>query len=119
MACFMCRRSHTETVKKRMKKFTVKEIEPFITVAHRPGALNPGVFVAVLGAALQKGDGRWETHELSDEIDGACAQRGRLPPAAGEHVRDKAILEMKRRLLDALNRLREHHERVYVYPTGI
>jgi hypothetical protein len=45
-----------------MKKFTAREIEPFVTVTHRPGTLNRGVFIAVLGAALQKTDGRWETH---------------------------------------------------------
>jgi hypothetical protein len=98
-----------------MKKFTVKEIEPFVTVTHRPGALNRGVFIAVLGTALQRADGRWETHELSDEIDGECARRSRLSPVTGDYARRKAVAEMKRRLLDALNRLREHYERVYVY----
>ncbi len=110
----MCRRSNAETFRKRMKKFTAKEIEPFVTVTHRAGALNRGVLVAVLGVALQKADSRWETHELSDEIDGDSTLR--RWPVTGEHVRDKAVTEMKRRLLDALNRLREHYERVYVYP---
>ena len=112
----MCRRSNTEPVRKRMKKFTAKEIEPFVTVTHRPGALNRGVFTAVLGTALRKADGRWETHELSDEIHGECARRLRLSPETGEDVRGKAVTEMKRRLLDALNRLREHYDQVYVYP---
>ena len=111
----MCRRSNTEPVRKRMKKFTAREIEPFVTVTHRPGTLNRGVFIAVLGAALQKTDGRWETLELSDEIDGECVRRLRLSLPTGEHVRGKAITEMKRRLLDALNRLREHYDQVYVY----
>lgn len=111
----MCKRSDTETVKKRMKKFTAKEIEPFVAVAHRPGASNRGVVVASLGAALQKANGRWETHELSDEIDAECARRGRLSPVTDGRVTGKAVIEMKRRLLDALNRLREHYERVYVY----
>ena len=102
-----------------MKKFTAKEIEPFVTVTHRPGASNRGVVIAVLGAALQKADGRWETHELSDEIDGECSRRSRLSLMTGEHMRRKAIAEMKRRLLDALNRLREHYERVYVYVVRI
>jgi len=115
----MCRRSNTEPVRKRMKKFTAKEIEPFVTVAHRPGASNRGVFIAVLGTALQKADGRWETHELSDEIDGEWLRRLRLSPVTGEHVRGKAVTEMKRRLLDAVNRLREHHDRVYVYVVRI
>jgi hypothetical protein len=96
-----------------MKKFTAKEIEPFVTVTHRAGAFNRGVLVAVLGVALQKADSKWQTHELSDEIDGDSTRR--LWPVPGEHARGKAVSEMKRRLLDALNRLREHYERVYVY----
>ena len=51
----MCRRSNAETFRKRMKKFTAKEIEPFVTVTHRAGALNRGVLVAVLGVALAEG----------------------------------------------------------------
>ncbi len=109
----MCRRSNAETVRKPMKKFTAKEIEPFVTVTHRAGALNRGVLVGVLGVAVQKADNRWHTHELFDETEGDPA---RHPwPAAGEHVRGKAVTQMKGRLLDALNRLREHYERVYVY----
>jgi hypothetical protein len=97
-----------------MKKFTAKEIEPFVMATQRPGGLNRGVFVAILGVALQKADGRWETHELTDEIDGDSTRR--LPLKSGEQLRCKAVFEMKRRLLGALNRLREHYDRVYVYP---
>ncbi len=101
-----------------MKKFTAKEIEPFVAVAYRPGASNRGVFVVALGAALLKPDGRWETHELSDEVDGDSMRRMSL--VTGERLKGcKAVCQMKRRLLDALNRLREHYDQVYVYLIGM
>jgi hypothetical protein len=74
--------------------------------------------VASLGAALQKADGRWETHELSDEIDGAWGRRGGPSPETDARMRGKAVAQMKKRLRDSLNRLREHYERVYVFSIG-
>ena len=65
----MCRPSNAETFRKRMKKFTAKEIEPFVTVTHRAGALN-GAEVAVLGVRCRRLTVDGKTHELSDEIDG-------------------------------------------------
>jgi hypothetical protein len=103
---------------KRMKRFTSKDIEPFLTVTCRPDGPDAGVLVASLGAAVQKADGRWETHDLSDEACGDGSRRVRQAPGMDEYGRGKAVSQMKKRLRDALNRLKEHYERVYVYSVG-
>ena len=118
MACFICRRRRAGRPTKRMKRFTSKDIEPFLTVTRRLGGPNASVLVASLGAALQKADGRWETHELSDEDYGDGSRRVRPAPGMDAYGRGGAVNRMKKRLRDALNRLREHYERVYVYSVG-
>ncbi len=116
MACFFCRRRDAERVRKRVRKFTSKEIEPFVTVRRRVDGSYRGAVVAVLGAALLKEDGKWETYELTDEMDGAWGRHGSLP---SDTEIGKAVGQMKRRLRDALNRLREHYEQVYIYSIGV
>lgn len=114
MALFFCRRSFREPVK--TPRFTVKEIEPFVAVEYRDGVPNGGVVVVVIGVAVQKADGRWGVHELSDEANTCRGRHGSTSPGMAETFRHRAVLEVKRRLVHALNRLREHHTRVYVYP---
>ncbi len=114
-ALFMCKRSCREPAVRRVRRFTIKEIEPFLTVEYRRDTCDGGMFCAVLGVAIQKENGAWGTHELSDEMDAGLS--GRLHTAADpiERLKSKALPLMKRRLVDALNRLRENYERVYVY----
>ena len=116
MALFFCRRSARGPVKTRTPRFTVKEIEPFVAVEYRDGLPNMGVVVAVIGVAIQKADGEWGAHKLSDEANACRGRRGSTSPETAERLRNRAVLEVKRRLVHALNRLREHHTRVYVYP---
>jgi hypothetical protein len=101
-----------------MKRFTSKDIEPFLTLTRRLDGPNESVLVASVGAALQKADGRWETHELSDEAYGDGLRRARAAPGTDAYGRGEAVSRMKKRLRDALNRLREHYEQVYVYSVG-
>jgi hypothetical protein len=115
VALFFCRRSVKEPVRTRAPRFTVKEIEPFVAVEYRDGALIGSVVVAAIGVAIRKEDGKWGVHELSDETDFCRARRNGASPEPVEGLRDRAALEMKRRLVNALNRLKEHYERVYVY----
>jgi hypothetical protein len=103
-------------VKRRTPRFTVREIEPFVTVEYRDGVPTGGVVVGFIGVAIQKTDGRWGVHELSDEADACWQRHGSTSLKMAERLRNRAVLEMKRRLVDALNRLREHYDRVYVYP---
>jgi hypothetical protein len=114
VALFLCRRWAREPVKTRSRKFTVKDIDPFVTVEDRDGAPHAGAVTVAIGVALQKPDGTWGVHELTDEVDG---RRGLCAGASQETAgspRSTALLETKRRLVAALNRLREHYERVYV-----
>ena len=117
-ALFMCKRSCRERAVKRLKRFTIKEIEPFLTVEYRRDACDGGSFCAVLGVAIQKENGTWGTHELSDETDAGLSQRLHAAAEPIERLKIKALPLMKRRLVDALNRLREHYERVYLYPVA-
>jgi len=115
VALFFCRRSVREPVKRHTRRFTVKEIEPFVTVEYRDGVPTGGAVVALIGVAVRKADGIWGVHELSDETNACRARHGSASPETAERLRNRAVLEMKRRLVDALNRLREHYETVYVY----
>ncbi len=115
-ALFMCKRSCRQRAVRRVRRFTIKEIEPFLTVEYRRDACDGGSFCAVLGVAIQKENGTWGTHELSDETDAGLSQRLHAAAEPIERLKSKALPLMKRRLVDALNRLREHYERVYVYP---
>lgn len=114
MALFLCRRWATEPVKRRSRKFTVKEIDPFITVEYQDGAPHAGAVTVVIGVALQKSDGTWGVHELTDEVDGRRKLCAGTPPETAGSLRGTAVLETKKRLVDALNRLKEHYGRVYV-----
>ena len=117
-ALFMCKRSVRERAARGVRRFTVKEIEPFLRIEYRRGACDGGSFCAVLGVAIQKEDGTWGTHELSDETDAGLSRRLHASGEPIESLRSKALPVMKKRLVGALNRLREHYERVYVYPVA-
>jgi hypothetical protein len=118
VAYFMCKRSFTGPAKKPMKKFTVKDIEPFIVFHHRRCALRGAVFVAVLGVAIQKLDGRWGLHELWDETSAEGSRHVRSLSDVTEQMKNSVAVEMKKKLVDSLNRLRENHERLYIYASG-
>ena len=117
MALFFCRRWVREPVKTRVRKFTIREIEPFVTVEYRDGALAAGVVAVAIGVAIQKADGKWGVHELRDETDVCRALYSAASQEMAERLKSRALLETERRLVDALNRLKNHYERVYVYPT--
>jgi hypothetical protein len=112
VALFFCRRWTAIPEKTRTRRFTIEEVEPFITVEYRNGTAGDLV-VAAIGVATQKADGRWGTHELSDEARLYC--KDPWPGTAGRGS-DARLLEVKARLVRALNRLREHYGRIYVYP---
>ena len=116
MAVFFCRRSIREPVKVRVRRFTIKEIEPFVTTEHREDGLTGSMVAVVIGVAIRKEDGRWGVHELSDET-GGWARTGRTSWDGVETCGKRTILEMKRRLAGALNRLADHYDRVYVFST--
>lgn len=115
MALFFCRRRAKEPPKRRSPRFSVKEIEPFLTVGYPDGAPLKTVVPVVIGVAIQKADGTWGTHELTDEMDLRRPLRARTFPEPAERVGERVAMETKRRLVEALNRLNEHYERVYVY----
>lgn len=117
MALFFCRRWAKEAVKIHAPKFTIEEIEPFAAVDCGDAALRTGVVAIVIGVAIKKTDGRWGVHELSDETDVHHALSMGTSLEVAEKLKNKAVLETKRRLVEALNRLGEHYERVYVYAT--
>ncbi len=118
MALFMCKRSYKEPAVRRGKRFTVKEIEPFLTIEYRCGTSDAGLLCAVLGVAIQKENGSWGIHELSDETDAGLSWQLCDSVTLAEQLKNRVAAQMKKRLVEALNRLREHYERVYVYPTG-
>lgn len=93
-------------------------MEPFFTVEYRDGVPASPVVAVVIGVAIRKADGTWGTHELADETDLRRAFRGQTSPETAERLRMRAVLETKGRLVEALNRLREHYERIYVYQTS-
>lgn len=104
-----------EPVKICTPRFTLKEVEPFVVIEHRDGARDGSLVFAVIGVAIQKADGRWGVHELSDEVD-ACRALSRSASAhAIERMIARATVETQKRLVEALNRLREHYGRVYIY----
>jgi len=115
-ALFMCKRSVGERAARGVRRFTVKEIEPFLRIEYRRDAFDGGSFCAILGVAIQKENGTWGTHELSDETDASLSGRLRASGEPIESLMSKAVPLMKKRLVGALNRLREHYGRVYVYP---
>jgi len=115
-ALFICRRSCRELKARRAKRFTIKEIEPFLFVEYRQEASAGGSFCAILGVAIQKENGAWGVHELSDEADAGRSQPLCTSPALMEKLKCRAAAQMKKRLVEALNRLRDHYERVYIYP---
>lgn len=117
-ALFMCKRSRKERAVRRVRRFTVEEIEPFLRVEYRRDARHGGLFCAVLGVAMQRENGTWGTHELSDETDAGLSRRLLAEDERIETLRSKALPLMKKRLVEALNRLREHYGRVYVYPVA-
>lgn len=114
MALFLCRRWAREPVKTQSRKFTVKEIDPFVTIECRDGAPSTGAVTVAVGVALQKSDGTWGVHELTDEVDGRRGLCAGTPREMAGSLKNTAVLETKKRLVDALNRLREHYGRVYV-----
>ncbi len=118
VALFFCRRSIKEPVKARVRRFTIKEIEPFVTIEHREDRLTGSMVAVVIGVAICKDDGTWGVHELSDET-GGWTRTGRTSWDGAETCGKRAILEMKRRLAGALNRLADHYERVYVFSTKL
>ena len=118
MALFFCRRSVREPLKTRTPRFTVEEIEPFVALEYRDGAPNGGVAVAVLGVAIQRADGAWGLHRLSDEAKACRGRQGSTSSETVERLKNRAVLEVKKRLVLALNRLRKHHAGVYVYSTA-
>lgn len=115
MALFFCRRRVKEPVRPQSQRFTIGEVDPFFTVECGDDAPTPGAVAVVIGVALQNTDGRWGVHELSDDAD----VKRRLRPGASqemaESLKSRAVLEAKKRLVDALNRLKEHYGRIYVY----
>jgi hypothetical protein len=114
VALFICKRSVREPLK--TPRFTVEEIEPFVAVEYRDGVPDGGVAVAVIGVAIEKADGGWRLHKLSDEANVRLGRHGSTSPEMAESLRNRAAFKVKRRLVHALNRLRERHTRVYVYP---
>ena len=117
-ALFMCKRSCRERAVRRVRRFTIKEIEPFLTVEYRRDACDGGLFCAILGVAIQKENGTWGTHELIDETEAGLSQRLPAGEEPFESLRSKALPLLKKRLVGALNRLRENYARVYVYPVA-
>ena len=115
MALYICRRWSREPHKTRTPRFTLKDIEPFTSVEYRGDGLNGSVAVAVIGVAMQNSDGRWEMRQLSDETR-VLAQQESVSTDAAERLRNRLISEMTRRLVHALNKLKENCGRVYVYP---
>jgi hypothetical protein len=101
-----------------MKKFTAKDVEPFVAFHYRRCALRGGLFVAVLGVAIQKADGRWGLHELWDETSAEGFRHVMSLSDIPEQTKNSVTLEMKKRLVDSLNRLRENYERLYIYASG-
>ena len=117
-ALFMCKRSVRERAAGIARRFTVKEIEPFLKIEYRRDACDGGSFCAILGVAIQKENGTWGTHELSDETESSLSYRVHAGDEPIKNLKNKALPLMKKRLVAALNRLREHYARVYVYPVA-
>ena len=115
MALYMCRRWSREPQEIRTPRFTRKDIEPFVTVEYREDGLDKSVAVAVIGVAMQNSDGRWEMRRLSDETR-VPAQQESASRDAAEGLGNRRISQMIRRLVHAVNKLKEHCGRVYVYP---
>jgi hypothetical protein len=118
VALFFCRRRIKEPPKRRSPRFTIGEIEPFFTVEYRDCVPASPAVAVTIGVAIRKTDGTWGMHELADETDLRRYLRAQTSPEIGERQRTKAVLETKGRLVEALNRLREHYERIYVYQTA-
>jgi hypothetical protein len=117
-ALFMCKRSCGDRTARRVRRFTIKEIEPFLTVEYRRDTCDGGSFCAVLGVAIQRGNGTWGTHELSDEAEAGLSRRLHAAAEPIERLKNETLTLVKRRLVDALNRLRDHYGRIYVYPVA-
>ena len=116
MALFICRSWGKVPPRKPTTRFKVKEVEPFVTVVHCKETLAGSTAVAVIGVAMERPDGGWDTLELSEEAD-MGKWRGDTPPETARRSTNRPTLEMTRRLVTALNRLREHSGRIYVYQT--
>ena len=117
-ALFMCKRSVREQAARSVRRFTVKEIEPFLRIEYRRDACDGGSLCAILGVAIQKENGTWWTHQLSDEMEASLSRRVHGGDEPIESLKSKTLPLMKKRLVGALNRLREHYARVYVYPVA-
>jgi hypothetical protein len=117
-ALYMCKRSVKERAARSTRRFTVKEIEPFLRIEYRRDACDGGSFCAILGVAIQKENGTWGTHELIDETEASLSHRIHAGDEPNKSLENKAVPLMKKRLVGALNRLSEHYARVYVYPVA-